>query len=132
MYTQACSLPNQTQYSHFITDGTSYPSPLWAAPSSKAEDVISISIDNSSVFVPGGDESNAQYGFRRTELIAQTNSSVSQLTAISQVGTTAFHFSIALDDSKPLNLTHEYQIVFIELADGSHVFEVQLGKNAQL
>jgi hypothetical protein len=80
------------------------------------------------VFVPGGNASNAQFGFRRTELIAQKNFSIAQLTAISQVNTTAFHFSIAADDTKLLNLTHEYQVVFIETSDGSHVFEAQLGK----
>ena len=62
-------------------------------------------------------------------MIAQKNSSIAQLTAISQVNTTAFHFSIAVDDSKPLNFTHEYQVVFIEPSDGSHVFGVQLGEH---
>lgn len=115
-----------SHYTQFV-GGTLYPTPLWSNPFSRTEDVIAISIDNSSVFVPGGNASNAQFGFRRTELIAQKNSSISQLTAISQVNTTAFHFSIALDNTKPLNLTHEYQVVFIEPGDGSHVFEAQLG-----
>jgi len=125
---QACLLLNQTQYTQFIRDAP-FPTPLWSDPFSNTEDVIAISIDNSSVFVPGGTPSNAQFGFRRTELIAQKNSSIAQLTAISQVNTTAFHFSIAADDSKPLNFTHEYQIVFIEPGDGSHVFGVQLGEH---
>lgn len=32
------------------------------------------------------------------------------------------------DLKRPLNYTHEYQIVWIEPNDGSHVFEIQLGK----
>lgn len=132
MYIQASSLPNRTQYTRFVSDFSVYATPLWRGPNTKAEDVIAISIDNSSVFVPGGDQSNAQFGFRRTELIAQVNSSVSNLTAISQVGTTAFHFSITPDTCKPLNLTHEYQVVFIEPTDGTHVFAIKLGKDAQL
>ncbi|KAF9649768.1 hypothetical protein BDM02DRAFT_3113217 [Thelephora ganbajun] len=115
-----------SHYTQFISN-TLFPTPLWSNPFSNTEDVIAVSIDNSSVFVPGGNINNTQFGFRRTEMIAQKNSSVSQLTAISQVNTTAFHFSIAVDDSKPLNLTHEYQVVFIEPSDGSHVFGVKLG-----
>jgi hypothetical protein len=117
---------NHIQYTHFVHNLS--PTPLWSNPFSSAEAVISISIDNSSVFVPGGNISNAQFGFRRGELIAQLNFSTSQLTAISQINTTAFHFSVATDDKKPLNLTHAYQVVFIEPSDGSHVFGVQLGE----
>lgn len=36
-----------------------------------------------------------------------------------------------MDDSRPLNYTHEYQVVFIEPSDGSHVFGVQLGTFAE-
>lgn len=92
-----------------------------------SEQVISVTIDNSSVFVPGGGTGEPQYGFRRTELIAQQNNSSSALDEFMEVNTTTFHFSISHDDSKPLNYSHEYQIVFIEPGDGSHVFGVQLG-----
>jgi len=126
-----CLLLDQTQYTQFIHD-THSPTPLWSNSSSHTEGVIAVSIDNSSVFVPGGDPDKAQFGFRRTELIAQKNFSSAQLTAISQVNTTAFHFSIAADDRKPLNLTHEYQVVFVEPPSEPHVFGVQLGKHAQL
>ena len=124
------SLLSQTQYTKFTHD-TYLPTPLWNSPPRSTEDVIAISLDNSSVFIPGGNLSNAQYGFRRTELIAWKNSSIGDLTAVSQVNTSAFHFSVAVDDRRPLNDTHEYQIVFIEPSDGSHVFGVQLGKHAQ-
>ncbi|KAG7444055.1 uncharacterized protein BT62DRAFT_934235 [Guyanagaster necrorhizus] len=42
-------------------------------------------------------------------------------------GVSVFHFSIKADESHPLNYTHEYQVVFIEPTDGSHVFGLQLG-----
>ena len=47
-----------------------------------------------------------------------------------ETGVTRFHFSIKSDPRFPLNFTHEYQIVFIEPSDGSHVFGVQLGEAA--
>lgn len=38
-----------------------------------------------------------------------------------------FHVSILEELEKPLNMSHEYQIVWIEPNDGTHVFEIQLG-----
>lgn len=103
------------------------PTKLWnKLPIQTTEQAISVKIDNSSVFIPGGGP--AQYGFRRTELIAQINGSHTALNAITDVGVTAFHFSIKLDEKNRLNYSHEYQIVFIEPADGSHVFGIQLGE----
>jgi hypothetical protein len=93
--------------------------------SPSAEQAISITIDNSSIFVPGG--GTPQNGFRRTEFIAQANGSNSALDAVIEVGVTLFHFSIQLDKKRPLNFTHEYQIVFIEPSDGTHDFAIQLG-----
>lgn len=43
------------------------------------------------------------------------------------MGVSVFHFSIKADLLRPLNYTHEYQIVFIEPSDGTHVFGIQLG-----
>jgi len=40
---------------------------------------------------------------------------------------TAFHFSVYADTKRPLNYTHEYQAVFVEKPDGSHVFDLQTG-----
>jgi hypothetical protein len=101
------------------------PTPLWNEHSSPIEQPISITIDNSSVFVPGG--AAPQFGFRRTEFIAQANGSSSALDAIMEADTTVFHVSIQVDETRPLNLSHEYQIVFIEPDDGTHVFEIQIG-----
>lgn len=95
--------------------------PLW----SPIEQPITISIDNTSIFVPGG--STPQNGFRRTELIAQKDGNHTALNAIADAGTTVFHVSILKELEKPLNMSHEYQIVWIEPNDGTHVFEIQLG-----
>jgi hypothetical protein len=95
--------------------------PLW----SPLEQPITISIDNTSIFVPGG--STPQNGFRRTELIAQKDGNHTALNDIADVGTTVFHVSILEELEKPLNMSHEYQIVWIEPNDGTHVFEIQLG-----
>ena len=84
-------------------------------------------IDNTSVFFPGGN--NPQFGFRRTELLAQAEEGgPTALLPDIEEGVTAFHFSIQLDERFPFNYDHEYQIAFIEPSDGSHVFGVQLGQ----
>ncbi|KAJ7505916.1 hypothetical protein B0H11DRAFT_1851180 [Mycena galericulata] len=102
------------------------PTPLWNLDGIfPDEQVISIRIDNTSIFVPGGGP--PQYGFRRTEFIAQSNGNSTALDAQMEVGVSVFHFSIKADSLRPLNYTHEYQIVFIEPSDGTHVFEIQLG-----
>ncbi|KAG8856071.1 hypothetical protein FRB96_006638 [Tulasnella sp. 330] len=106
------------------------PTPLWYGKllgflplPEFTEQTVHIKIDNSSVFVPGGNPANAQYGFRRTEIIAENN------VTLEETNTTVFHFSIARDDLFPLNIDHEYQIVFIEPTDGTHVFQIRYGSN---
>jgi hypothetical protein len=112
------------------------PTPLWNRRVSPLlpdltipnEQVIAVAIDNSSVFLPGG--TNPQFGFRRTDIIAQKGGSAANphlVIPLIETGVTVFHFSIKADPARPLNYTHEYQIVFIEPNDGSHVFEIQLG-----
>ena len=92
--------------------------------SAPQEQVLAVSIDNSSVFVPGG---NPQFGFRRTDIIAAVDGEHTELIQRMEQSTTVFHFSIQKDELRPLNYNHEYQIVFIEPNDGSHVFGIQLG-----
>lgn len=113
------------QYSRFLGPSTP-PTPLWNRRVIR-EKSISVTIDNTSIFVPGS--STPQYGFRRTELIAQnaTGGDRGAFVDALESGNTTFHFSIKADTARPLNYTHEYQIVFIEPSDGSHVFGVQLG-----
>ncbi|KAF9220221.1 hypothetical protein BS17DRAFT_715196 [Gyrodon lividus] len=106
-----------------------YLTPGWPLPSHSycTEQPMSISIDNTSIFIPGGNPPQPQNGFRRTELIAQKDNNHTALNSMTDVGTTVFHVSIRADDKLPLNMSHEYQIVWIEPNDGSHVFEIQLG-----
>jgi hypothetical protein len=99
--------------------------PLWSG--TVQEQPIRTLIDNSSVFVPGGGQ--PQFGFRRSELVAQPlqGGNFTAFDATLDNGTTAFHFSVHADSTAPLNFTHEYQVVFIEPNDGTHVFELQTG-----
>ncbi|RDX48807.1 hypothetical protein OH76DRAFT_1351910 [Lentinus brumalis] len=110
-----------SHYSQLLGD-TIAPTALWG---DIAEQAISVSIDNSSVFIPGG--GGPQNGFRRTDIIAAVNGQHDVLITQMETGTTVFHFSVKQDASRPLNYSHEYQIVFIEPNDGSHIFELQLG-----
>ena len=80
------------------------------------------------MFVPGGNPQNAQFGFRRTEILAEKNGSPANLLPLMESGVTVFHFSVKVDDKRPLNYNHEYQVVFIEPNDGSHVFALKLGQ----
>ncbi len=112
-----------SQYSQLLGD-TIAPTALWG---DIAEQAISVSIDNSSVFIPGG--GGPQNGFRRTDIIAAVNGQHDVLITQMETGTTVFHFSVKQDASRPLNYSHEYQIVFIEPNDGSHIFELQLGRH---
>jgi hypothetical protein len=56
-----------------------------------------------------------QTGFRRAELLIASNDG----TDASTTGVKTLHFSIMKDTNRPLNLTHEYQLVFLESNDFS-------------
>ena len=106
------------------------PTPLWNAfVVLPTEQTISMTIDNTSVFVPGGQA--PQLGFRRGEFIAQpadpADGDHNAFNAASEVVNTVYHFSIQPDLSKLSNFNHEYQIVWIEPSDGTHTFDIQVG-----
>ncbi|KAJ8125387.1 hypothetical protein O1611_g8252 [Lasiodiplodia mahajangana] len=71
-----------------------------------------LSLDE-SIFAPSAD--NVQTGFRRAELLIASNDG----TDASTTGVKTLHFSIMKDAQRPLNLTHEYQLVFLESNDFS-------------
>ena len=109
------------------------PTPLWnqqhypLLPNHSSpfnEQVLAVTIDNSSIFVPGC--SNPLYGFRRTDIIAQKAGNSSSLMPAMETGVSVFHFSIKADEIRPLNYSHEYQVVYIEHRDGTHVFKFNL------
>ena len=80
-----------------------------------------MTINDNSIFAPGG---NPQNGFRRAELLPNTNNG----TDATVQGVTTLHFSIQEDQTKPLNYSHEYQLVFIETNDfASHVWTLKTG-----
>ncbi|KAF6844254.1 hypothetical protein CMUS01_01309 [Colletotrichum musicola] len=58
---------------------------------------------------------NNQTGFRRAELLPSSNSGTDPSTS----GVKTLHFSIAKDAQRPLNLSHEYQMAFLESNDFS-------------
>ena len=69
---------------------------------------IAVSISDQSIF-------NDQVGFRRAELIPASNDG----TDASTKGVKTLHFSVLKDDARPLNLSHEYQLAFLESQDFS-------------
>ncbi|CAH0051076.1 unnamed protein product [Clonostachys solani] len=74
---------------------------------------VFLTINDSSIFAPS--ETNVQNGFRRAELLPASNNG----TDPSTIGVKTLHFSLAKDPARPLNFSHEYQLVFLESADYS-------------
>ncbi|PGH06805.1 hypothetical protein AJ79_06447 [Helicocarpus griseus UAMH5409] len=72
-----------------------------------------ITINDDSIFAPSPD--NVQTGFRRAELLPMSNDGSDPSTE----GIKTLHFSLQKDMARPLNLSHEYQLVFVETADYS-------------
>ncbi|KAK7926815.1 hypothetical protein PG985_003813 [Apiospora marii] len=69
---------------------------------------VEVTINDKSIFAPSA--TNVQTGFRRAELLIASNSG----TDASTQGVKTLHFSVMKDAARPLNLTHEYQLVFLE------------------
>lgn len=74
---------------------------------------MGVTINDKSIFAPSA--SNVQTGFRRVELLPASNSGKDPSTT----GVKTLHFSVMKDPARPLNLTHEYQLVFLESDDFS-------------
>ncbi|KAB5540344.1 hypothetical protein GE09DRAFT_1245395 [Coniochaeta sp. 2T2.1] len=74
---------------------------------------LEVTISDASIFAPSAD--NVQTGFRRAELLPASNSG----TDASTTGVKTLHFSLMKDAARPLNLSHEYQLVFLESNDFS-------------
>ncbi|KKA28951.1 hypothetical protein TD95_005422 [Thielaviopsis punctulata] len=69
---------------------------------------VEVTINDKSIFAPSPD--NVQVGFRRAELQIASNSGTDNST----LGIKTLHFSLKKDITRPLNLSHEYQLVFLE------------------
>ncbi|KAI0131859.1 hypothetical protein BJ170DRAFT_223082 [Xylariales sp. AK1849] len=74
---------------------------------------VEVTISDESIFAPSAD--NVQTGFRRAELLLASNTGTDNSTA----GVKTLHFSLMKDANRPLNLSHEYQLVFLESNDFS-------------
>jgi len=74
---------------------------------------VGVTINDESIFVPNAN--TVQNGFRRAELLIASNSGTDNST----VGVKTLHFSLMKDAARPLNLSHEYQLCFLESADFS-------------
>ena len=74
---------------------------------------VGVTINDKSIFAPSA--TNVQAGFRRLELLPASNDGADASTS----GVKTLHFSVMKDAQRPLNLTHEYQLVFLESADFS-------------
>ncbi|KAK6222071.1 hypothetical protein QIS74_04326 [Colletotrichum tabaci] len=80
-------------------------SSLLDGPSNKP---FQVNIDDRSIFAPT--ETNVQTGFRRAEMLPVSNNGTDPSTS----GIKTLHWSMMKDPARPLNLTHEYQMVFLE------------------
>jgi len=69
---------------------------------------VEILISDQSIF-------NGQTAFRRAELLPASNNGNDASTQ----GVKTLHFSVLKDAVRPLNLSHEYQLAFLESADFS-------------
>ncbi|KAA8905579.1 hypothetical protein FN846DRAFT_1021771 [Sphaerosporella brunnea] len=87
---------------------------------------LEVTIDDESIFQPG-DASTRQNGFRRSELMPNINNG----SDITVQNITTLHFSIMKDLHRPLNISHLYQICFLETADySSHVWTLSTGSGS--
>jgi hypothetical protein len=81
---------------------------------------IEVTIDDRSIFRPGGGD--PQLGFRRAGLLLGNGSDASN------IGVKTFHWSSKQDKRRPLNLTHEYMMVWHEANDyASNQFSINAG-----
>ncbi|KAK0120402.1 hypothetical protein ONS96_010617 [Cadophora gregata f. sp. sojae] len=67
-----------------------------------------VTLSDQSIFAPSAD--NVQTGFRRAELQIDTNNGSDDST----LGVKTLHFTVRKDNARPLNTSHEYQLVFLE------------------
>lgn len=88
------------------------PPSFWDIPTHSTP--LEVTINDSSIFYPGG--SVPQSAIRRAELMFNDASTANN---VSTRGKKTLKFSIRWDEHLPLNLTHEYLMVFLETADYS-------------
>lgn len=85
------------------------PQSLFDNSSTKA---VEVTINDRSIFTPSPD--NRQTGFRRAELLSQPLNATDSVTGIKTL-----HWSLKTDHFRPLDYSHEYQLVWLESQDYS-------------
>lgn len=84
--------------------------------------LLTIVSSDESIFAPN--PTTLQTGFRRAELLPASNTGTDPSTS----GVKTLHFSVRIDNSRPLNYSHEYQLVFLETNDySSNQFALKTG-----
>ncbi|KAF2788038.1 glycoside hydrolase family 131 protein [Melanomma pulvis-pyrius CBS 109.77] len=84
---------------------------------------LEVTINDKSIFRPGTQE--PQSAIRRAELSPSSQLSANDITT---TGVKTLHFSLMPDATRPLNVSHEYLLVFLETADFSaNQFRVKTG-----
>ncbi|CAG8957166.1 hypothetical protein HYFRA_00009367 [Hymenoscyphus fraxineus] len=84
---------------------------------------FAININDKSIFIPKGGKPEDQN--RRADLLP---SIISTENDVATKGVKTIHFSIQMDPAKPLNLTHQYALSFLETKDfTTHIYEVVVG-----
>jgi len=80
---------------------------------------LEVTISDASIFRPGAAE--PQSAVRRAELMPASSNGLT-------VGVKTLHFSLQPDATRPLNVSHEYLLVFLETADFSaNQFRIKTG-----
>lgn len=117
-YSPTFDLGQGLKWSDVLAFPSVHPSPFDQQAGTKA---ISLTITDQSIFAPSS--TNVQTGFRRAELLPEPDSPDTLFT-----GVRALHFSLRTDPQKPLNYSHEYQLVFQEdAAFSTNQFVVKTG-----
>lgn len=83
---------------------------------------IEVTLSNNSIFAPSA--TNIQTAVRRLELLVASNNGSDDST----VGVKTLHVSFMKDSAKPLNLSHEYMLTWLEDAQFSNnMFNIRAG-----
>ncbi|KAA8571311.1 hypothetical protein MFRU_046g00480 [Monilinia fructicola] len=110
LYNPSYNFGANLTWSQIIKIPTGIPASLYDGNSSQP---FEVTLSDASIFAPS--PTNIQLGFRRAEMMPSSNNGSDPFT----VGIKTLHFSILKDSARPLNLSHEYQIAFLESADYS-------------
>ncbi|KAF2713009.1 glycoside hydrolase family 131 protein [Pleomassaria siparia CBS 279.74] len=85
-----------------------------------AAQALTVTVNDNSIFAPGG-TNLPQTAIRRTELMPTNSTSATS-------GVKTLHFSMKVDSTRPLNVSHEYLLVFLETATfDANQFRVKTG-----